>query len=449
MQYSDSANKEITGSSSPKIAFLEYLFVLILIIYAGRANSFVESASFTHNVVAVMLPIVLSGILVLRRKVIFEASFFLVSFGLAFYFIAISIKYKEIQPTFFLSYFFMFFTVYGFVRALKLDFFRMFEDILYKLSIIALIAWIIQVGLRGDSLFNLISKIPGIDIFSRVTGEGVNVIVYSVQPSFSSLLYNFAFPRNCGFAWEPGAFAVFICLAIFVNLFFTKSDSKNKYHLWVLVIALLTTQSTPGYIIFMVIILSYLLNKKLNIVILLLPVMVILMIYISSLPFMANKVVGLIDESKSVDQVLQDAYGRETSSTPQRFTSFMIALVDFKRNPIFGVGGHQEDLWTTKIGANISAITGIGNFLAQFGLVGFSFLIIVLYKSSLFFSKYFGYNGKLLLFFIMLLLSVSYSIIFIPFFMCFWMFQLFSADNILKEKLNNVDPGITNKPEDH
>ena len=137
----------------------------------------------------------------------------------------------------------------------------------------------------------------------------------------------------------------------------------------------------------MVIILYYILNKNLKIVLLLLPIAVILVIYLSSLPFMSKKVIELIDETKGIDQLLEESYGSEISATPQRFTSFLIAFKDFQNNPILGVAGHKEETWTYKIGSNISTISGIGNLLAQFGLVGFIFYRCTIFKDFLFFLK--------------------------------------------------------------
>jgi hypothetical protein len=235
-----------------------------------------------------------------------------------------------------------------------------------------------------------------------------------------------------------------LCLAILINLFFIKSDAKRKSHLWVLLAALVSTLSTTGYLIFVVIILYYLLNKRLNLIILLFPFAIVALVYLSSLPFMSKKVIELIDETKGVDQLLEGTYGRETAATPQRFTSFMLTFIDFRNNPILGVGGHKEATYIYKIGSNISAISGIGNLLAQFGMYGFLFFIILSVKSSIFFSKYYNYKGKFLLFLIIIFISVSYSVIFIPLVMCFWMFQFFAPRNLNQKTETN--PALDSEP---
>ncbi len=412
----------------------EYFALFVFIIYAGHANSFTDPLSFTENPIGALIPVIMCAVLAMRWKIIFNVRFFLLLFGFGLYFLALTIKYREIHPSFVLTYVYLFFLVYVLVRSLGLKLFKIYEHINFYLAIIALAFWVLQIVLRGDNLYSLVARIPGMDKFSHVTGEGYNIVLYSIQPVLSSVLYNFEIPRNCGYAWEPGIFAVYLCMAIFVNLFFNESGENNKTRLWVLIIALATTQSTTGYVIFMIIILTSLFNRQLNIVILVLPVAVIALIYVASLPFMSKKVVNLIDDTKRIDQLLEDTYGSETAANPQRFTSLMIALVDFRNNPVLGIGVHSEESWTFKLGSNISTISGIGNLLAMFGLVGFLFFIILSAQTSIFFSKYFNFHSIFLFLFIMIFISISYSILLLPLVMCFWMFKFFAPDDIRLQK---------------
>jgi len=438
MEYTDSIKNE-TPVDIQKISFFEYLFVLMLILYAGRSNTFFESGSFTQNTVGVLLPVVLSVILAFKWNVVFNKQFYTLIFFFAIYFLAVSIKYKVIQPTFFLTYLFLIFISYSAVKALKFNLYIIYEYLLYYLAIIGLFMWGVQIILGGDTLFYYFDKIPLLQQISFVSGEGLNAILYSVQPSFTSLLYNFTIPRNCGYAWEPGSFAVYLCLAIFVNLFIQSSDKTSKKRFWILAMALLSTQSTTGYIIFMIIIVFYIINKNLQRALLLFPIVFVLLIALSSLPFMKNKIFELINETSVVDQLVIDAYGRESPATPQRFTSLKITMVDFRNNPILGLAAHYEDTWTYKLGSSISTISGIGNLLAQFGLVGFLFFIILSVRSSFTFAKYFNYKGKFLLFIIIISISISYTIIFIPLIMSFWMFSLFDPQVVdLKEENDRV-----------
>ena len=168
------------------------------------------------------------------------------------------------------------------------------------------------------------------------------------------------------------------------------------------------------------------------------PLAIIGMIYLSSLPFMSKKVLQVVAETKQVDQLLEETYGVDFQSNPQRFTSIMISIKDFTLNPILGTGGNNEDSWTYKVGSRISTVSGIGNLLAQFGIIGFIFFFIESVKSSLFFSSYFKYKGKFLLFFIILFISISYSIIFLPIIMIFWLYKMFEPEDSGQIEVINV-----------
>jgi hypothetical protein len=430
IRMSNISEKEAVATIPQKVPFFEYFLMVIFIFYAGQSNAAVTPLSFTQNPIGAIIPVILCAILAVRNKVVFENRFFLLLFGLFIYFIAISIKYREIHPSFLLTYIYYFFLAYVLIKALGLKLFRLFEQINYYLALVALFFWLVQIVLRGDTLYNILSKIPGIEPFSHVTGEGYSIFLYSVQPVMSSILYNFALPRNCGYAWEPGAFACFLCLAIFINLFISEPDKQKRTRLWVLIITLISTQSTTGYLIFIVLMTSYLLRKQLNIIILVLPVTIVALIWVSSLPFMSKKVINLIDDTNRIDQLVEDFYGSETPASPQRFTSLLIAYIDFRNNPVLGIGVQSGEGWTYKLGSNISTISGIGNLMAMFGLVGLTFFVTLLLQASVFFSRYFNFNSIFLLFFIIVFISISYSILFIPMMMCFWMFHFFAPESI-------------------
>lgn len=420
-------NKTLQGSSQ-RTSSVDYLYVLMLIIYAGRANTFVQSKSIgIDQIASILLPIILSIILTIKWKVKFNSNFFSLIFSLVIYFLFVSLKYHKFYPTIFLNYFILFFIVYATVKSLRFSLFSIYEYFLVRLAIISLIMWLFQIILGGDTLYNLISKISGISSFSYVSGDGLNAIIYSVQPSEYNFINNlgFAIPRNCGYAWEPGAFAVYLCMAIFINLFISKSENKSKIHFWILVIALISTQSTTGFAMFTIIMLYYYYNKSLITKFISLPVMIIAIVIIFSLPFMGEKILNLGNDTDEIDTVIESSINNEddVSVSPQRFVSFMIAFEDFKNNPILGTGGIQGESWTSKAGANISVISGIGSLLAQTGIIGFLFFIISSLKSSYLLSEHFNYKGKSLLLIIIIFVSISYSIILLPLIACFWMFS--------------------------
>lgn len=421
---------ETSASKNPRISFIDYFFVFVLVIYSGHALKFFTSISILDNPVWVMIPVILSGLLALKWRIVFNKQIWLLVLGFFIYFFAISVKFHEFRPSYFINFILLFFTVYVAVKALSINFFKIYEAVLFTLAIIGLIFWGVQIILGGDTLFNYFGKLPSIEEWSYVSGDGYNAVLYSVQPTTMSIQYDFLPPRNCGFAWEPGGFAVFLALAIFINLFFFKRDSASKTRFWILTAALISSQSTTGYIIYMVIILFYFYNIKQKLIILLWPIVMVLIVMAFSLPFMSDKIVSLIREAEMVEIMVEGSIGREIPIAPQRFASFIIAFRDFIANPILGLGGAADASWTSKIGANVSTITGLGNLLAQHGLVGLIFFLVSAYRTSSFFSEAFNFKGTFLFFVIIIFISISYTLILLPLMMSFWMFRLFTPRGV-------------------
>jgi len=406
------------------ISFFEYFYVLVLIIYGGLANTFVRSFS-PEKPFAILLPVFLSLILALRSKIVFNKQIFLLLLFYLLYNFALALKFKSVYPIFFGQLLVSFSITYITIKSLRANFFILFESLIFYLTIVALGIWTVQLLMGGDNLFLLLGKIPSIDTFSAVTSRGLNIVIYSVQPVPPGTDSFIILPRNCGFAWEPGGFAVFLCLAILVNLFFIKHKGKVNKHFWVFLLGLLSTQSTTGYTIFIIIILFYYLQKNIKIIVLLFPVLIITLVALFSLPFMKDKIILYIDEVNKVDAIVEESVGSQTSRAPQRFASFIISFKDFVNNPLLGYGGQTEERWYSKINSNIAPISGIGNLLAEYGLTGFLFFIILLIKSSFFYAGFYNYNGRFLFLVVMLLITVSYSVILLPVIMVFWMYSLF------------------------
>lgn len=412
-------------SSEQKIGFFEYLFVLMLMLYAGRSVVFFESPVMTENPVGVLLPVVMSAILAFKWKLFISPRFFALLFFFAVYFMIVSLKYYDLRPTFILTYYFLFFTAFATVSILRFNFFLIYEKILYYLAIVSLFLWGFQVAAGGDFLFNIISRFSFFEEMSYVSGNGISTIIYSIQPYATTLINEHVISRNCGFAWEPGSYSSYLALGIFINLFIAEQNTATKKRFWVLLLAILSTMSTTGYVLLSLIMVYYLLNRDFKKIVLLLPVAALALILFFSLPFMKDKIIELVKEPENLDEMVYQAAGRERNITPQRFSSFMITFIDFRNNPLFGIAAHSEESWIEQAGTSISPISGIGNLMAQFGLAGLIPFLFFTIRTSIDFSHYFNYRGKYLLFFIILGISVSYSVIFIPFTMCFWMFSLF------------------------
>jgi hypothetical protein len=397
------------------------IFVTFIIISAGGATIFTRSFQTWEQPLGFILPFLLSIWLLKIYKIGVSKKFILLIFLFLVYFILLTFKYDEIHYKFLVIYPLSFFIAYSFVSTLKADFFTIYERLLHLLCLIALFFWVLQI-LIPVPLTSLLSSLTLIKPYNEIIQA--HIFVFSIlNEGIESVL-----PRNSGFAWEPGAFAVFINLAIFVNLIRNSFRIRKNINLVIFVLTLLSTQSTTGYSIFLLQAAFYFINMKgISLKLLLMPLLIIGVLYVISLPFMYEKITGLGNEKISdvVETGAKD-WNKDKMIGAQRFVSFQIDFIDFLNNPILGYGGHDEDMWIKKSKINVVSISGIGKIMAKFGLVGIIFFIVVLYKNSVQFSKFYDYKGKLLLFLLMLQVSISYSLIENPLLMCFWMFFFFN-----------------------
>jgi hypothetical protein len=423
-----------------KIKSLDLLSVFLLITYASSATIFTRSIQTWEQPLALVLFFLIGVIFVMRYSIQFSKKFVRLLLMFLVYFILLTVKFGELHYKFLLIYPLTFFITYSTVVSLKTSFFFYYETCLKYLCLIALLLWALQIMIPvqlTDFLRSLTLFKPYNEIIQA------HVIVFSIlNEGVDSFL-----PRNSGFAWEPGAFSVFINLAIFANLIRNSFRITNNINLWIFIVALLSTQSTTGYSIFLLLAVFYFVNLKgIAFKVLMVPLFIIGVLYILSLPFMYEKITSLGNEEISdlVETGAKD-WNKDKMVGAQRFVSFQMDFIDFTNNPILGYGGHDEEMWTRKEKINIVSISGIGKILAKFGLVGTLFLLIVLYNNSIQFSKYFNYKGKLLLFLIILQISISYSLIENALLLCFWMFFFFNSSLVENKSANQKIKFVSNR----
>lgn len=222
-------------------------------------------------------------------------------------------------------------------------------------------------------------------------GAGKNFIVYNFQQlSEYTLIF-----RNCGPFWEPGMFAVFLNIALFVNLFLLKGKSIVTI---ILVIALLTTVSTGGYIggLF-ILICSSILNKK-NILFSIASIVlfVVFLIFFFNTDFMGDKLVS---------QLTDTTLGDDTS----RFGALLTHLKIFADHPIWGYYGLEGYV----VDDRKALASGLLIPLSSRGFIVGLLYYYLLYKASLRYSAFYARSKRVgvSLFLLILLLSMSQTML--------------------------------------
>ena len=218
---------------------------------------------------------------------------------------------------------------------------KVYVDIMYWLAIFSLICF---------AIFKYTGILYGITLSST---EGVSLIFYTQLFSFGEV-----YDRNSGMFWEPGAYQGYLNLAL---LFLLKSDKKGRDK-WMKVVvfslALFTTTSTTGYLVYAVIIIMYVLrSKKLsqsNKFLLLIVITVFFTYEYYNLEFMKEKLeyeTSLAEKDKS------------------RVLDYMFFAELFKSNPLVGVGF-----------ADIPSGNGFLSFLLTWGVLGTIYYFTLLYN---------------------------------------------------------------------
>jgi len=181
------------------------------------------------------------------------------------------------------SYTFLF--PYCLYRIYNIDYFTLLEKVIRILTIISLLIWLMHQFIPGVKEL-IITIITSINKYNVIDIKR-SMIFYTYWPQLEQ---SFGFTRNSGFASEPGAFAVYLILAIIINY-------QRKYQLfnrrnYLYYIALISTFSTAGYISFFVLGMLLLKQKRNRIFVLLLfPIMVYSSIYLfKNLEFMQKKI---------------------------------------------------------------------------------------------------------------------------------------------------------------
>ncbi|MDK0943041.1 O-antigen ligase family protein [Clostridium perfringens] len=225
----------------------------------------------------------------------------------------------------------------------KKEFIKNYVNIMVVISLISLIH--ISIVYFSPNFIELISK----KIF-------LGNHPYIISP-FYTWGWNDVFERNSGPFWEPGAFQGYINIAILAIIFY-KNDIKNlKYKILILITTLITTQSTTGYIVFLIIIIMFGINiikeftNNLGVKILIIFMIIGSGVYIISSNNISNKLEF------------------ENGSTIMRSNDFEKSLKMISEKPLAGYGNSYEKLTREKSLGIISNSNGILAMTYTYGII--------------------------------------------------------------------------------
>lgn len=327
------------------ISFL--ILFLILVVEAG----FYSLNVFSGTTRLVCIFVFLSVLFIIRfSKLIFASAFFekiKMTFPVFFFSLIIPIFYGRSNIKQMLIYIVPWIVGYFFTLVVSYHEFKsIFLRVVDFLSICSLIA--ILINLFFPEIFEL---------FPLIVKKGTiyNNLIFSIVTNDT------IFFRNYGIFWEPGAFSVYLCIALYFALF------ESKFNIWriaLLTFTVVSTLSTLGISCLFVLFGTYLFTsntvtiKRIKIAIFFAGILAVILAFIFGSEFIYN-VYGKLDITRLDVSV----------STVDRINAVIYPFKAFISSPIIGVGYNYYVFIAERFCNGIATFTYL-NWLCLYGVLG-------------------------------------------------------------------------------
>lgn len=390
-------------------------YFILVVLFSGMATSFFRSME------GLIVLFALGGIVFYKHSLVTSRKLIIALLVWTLFFIVSTITIKSFHPYFYGIYFAKIVIAFWLVTYYKNEIFEKYEKIIYKLVLISLFFYSIQV-LSPSFLYNVFS-------FIDVSGELFPTIKYKSIGfyTFHQGTMSEIFPRNSGFTWEPGPFSCYIGLAMFFNIVRNGVSFKDRKTLIVFLIALITTQSTTGFLLLLTILTWYgwaHFNNKIFRVLSIPMLLSFSIVLFFSIPFLQEKIV--LDSKQDVNEIIAHAQITGSSYAPGRFVGWKLRWEDFKSYPVAGIGGNPKlQFGYIAEGNVVGAINGLGTILGKYGAFGAFFFLLLLYRFGKYHAKYYDYTGIIIFPVLILIIGFSFGIIETPIIIAFLLLPVF------------------------
>jgi len=359
------------------------IMVFLFVIIAANTAVFVDNNLFLFSSFFLLLIVFIQRRLVLDKVVvIIFIAWGVVNLNSYFY------NQTEFRIITFLGYFIKLLIPYLIIKIIGFDFFKKLEKTIFILAAISLPLFLLQ-GLfspvfyaLGESL-NFITKLSQAD-----RGEGFYLIFY---------MFNGWSPfRNSGFMWEPGAFALMLIIGFSLHLYLNsfKIDGKRAI---VYLLALITTFSTMGYVVSLIIIGSVILqSRKFKYLALGLLLMPIAYYYLLNLDFVGKEIEHHYERAESQKIIYRE---HQEIAKFNRWGYIMSAFESSLGWP-WGNGIFINKDIKQSFDIDITGPSTLGEILLMWGWIG---VIFWFYSNFLFFRKWPGIKQRIIVDFLMAL----------------------------------------------
>lgn len=249
------------------------------------------------------------------------------------------------------------------------DYFKAFDNFIYLVAVVALLTEII--AYIAPNIFNFFPTV-------------VNTANYSFSVFLiGSMRYSFlgnSLIRAGGIFWEPGAFAIYLVIAVMYQLFFSSRISIKRLIIYIFTILL--TFSTTGYIALAFLFGIFLIKNDANILAKRVKALIVLLILF---------LISLVVFNEMLFDMIFGKIVNNESTTIWRYASFFSGILVSIEHPIFGVGANNLGIYVSKASELLgfgAAYSNISNTLVyQFAAYGLIYGVIYSLGLFHFFKK--------------------------------------------------------------
>jgi hypothetical protein len=260
------------------------------------------------------------------------------------------------------------------IRIIGRSFFDQFVRFVYVFAVISLFFYFPCVLIKpiAHFLMDHVAKYTQCPFHRAFSGQfyedPYNLIIFNL----AQITYN----RNSGFYWEPGTQGGFLCLALFINIFYRKEKLTSRMNV-IFMVTILTTLSTTTYLALFFVVVAYLKNfiirRPIISLFLLIAVATVAFLAFTRLDFMSSK----------IDQQIAKSGSRNAGES--RFSSLLADVRAWEEQPLIGTGRNAE----MRFGKNVNNIdirklhrnNGIGVLLSTYGIFYFSLFFYLNWRS--------------------------------------------------------------------
>jgi len=375
---------------------LNYFLLFLLVGISGIPFFYTNPA---HHYLLVIL-FLMSSILFLSKRNKFDKYFSIYLSIFIILSILQSITIKYISVISFIGLIIQIISAYFIIKIIGARFIEYYVNLIIFLTLVSFIIFLPSLFIPQFQTFIINNVAP---LFS-LPYEGP--AIYKPQPSI--ILYTFntspafqtSFLRNSGPFWEPGAFAGFIVIGLIFNSFKTKNIIEKKNV--ILIIGLLSTFSTTGYIALFFFIVSYNFFRRSHLKkFLIVPFLIVsFVLAFSNISFLNEKI---------EDDIHYSTHGNVNTIERTRFVSAFLDIKQFLEFPLQGTGKWYENIKDDDFSILQHRNNGVTDFLVKFGIIGFTLYFAGVYKTFSAYNFLFGKNKLNPLFHLILIFIIGFS----------------------------------------